>query len=249
MDSYGPLADYYDRLTRDVNYCQWATYIEKMFVTHSISGKLVLDLACGTGSLTFALADLGYEMIGVDSSPDMLAQATVKSYGFDGAKPLFLNQTMENLDLYGTIHGCVCCLDSVNYVTQSETLLQAFQRVHLFLEPDGKFLFDIKAPHSLFMKQDTISLDEREDIFCVWRSESSKDTMHTTHHFTLFHKEGIHWIREEETHTQKIYQPEEITTMLERVGFENIQQFGNLSFEPPTPEDDRIFFFAEKNRA
>lgn len=246
MNSYGPLAGCYDRLTTDVDYKQWATYIQKMFVTKKIPGKTLLDLACGTGSLTFALADLGYEMIGVDSSADMLSQASKKLDDYADKKPLFLNQPMEKLDLYGTIDGCVCCLDSVNYVTKSQSLQQAFRRVHLFLMKGGKFLFDIKSPESLMVQDDEFSLDETEDVFCVWRSELSERTMLCKHYLTLFQKRGDHWIREDETHTQKVYQPQMIEVMLQNAGFTNIQRFGNLSFDAPAKNEERIFFLAEK---
>lgn len=245
MNSYGPLAGCYDNLTTDVDYKQWAAYIQKMFHQAKLPGKTILDLACGTGSLTFALAELGYEMIAVDSSADMLSQASKKAENAS-TKPLFLNQPMEKLDLFGTIDGCVCCLDSINYVTSSQKLQQAFRRVHLFLNPKGKFLFDIKAPQALFVQDDAFSIDETEDIYCVWRSESSQRTMLTQHFITLFQRRGDHWVREDEVHTQKIYQPQMIQVLLENAGFSNVQLFGNLSFQAPTQEDDRYFFLAEK---
>ena len=116
MSSYDFLAGCYDRFTYDVDYAAWAGYIEKHFRKRPLPGNTVLDLACGTGSLTRELALRGYEMIGVDRSPEMLAQAAEKNRGIAPVEPIFLCQSMERLDLYGTIDACVCCLDSVNYV-------------------------------------------------------------------------------------------------------------------------------------
>ena len=116
MGSYESLAACYDGLTYDVDYSAWADYVEKHFARRGLPGRTVLDLACGTGSLTWELARRGYEMIGVDRSPDMLARAAEKDGGGAAVRPLFLCQSMEKLDLYGTVDACVCCLDSVNYV-------------------------------------------------------------------------------------------------------------------------------------
>ncbi len=242
MSSYEILATCYDRLTQDVPYGQWASYIHNQL--SPLTGDIVLDLACGTGSLTFALADLGWEMIGVDLSEDMLAQAMEKNYEYTGKKPLFLCQAMEKLDLYGTIDACVCCLDSINYVTEPQTLQQAFERVFLFLAPEGKFLFDIKSPHAFAEQDGQFSLDETEDIYCVWRTEGSGEIFH--HIFDLFLKQGDLWQREEEIHRQRVYSVECLVSMLENCGFVKIQMFGNLSRNPPTEEEERIFILAEK---
>ena len=114
MNSYDFLAGCYDEFTTDVGYSAWADYIEAHFRRRGLPGKTVLDLACGTGSLTRELAQRGYEMIGVDLSPEMLAEAAEKNQDVDGIPPIFLCQSMDKLDLYGTIDACVCCLDSGN---------------------------------------------------------------------------------------------------------------------------------------
>ena len=146
MNSYETLSVYYDRFTDDVGYADWADFFERLFAREGMQPKLVLDLACGTGSLTKILADRGYEMIGVDASPEMLMQAMQNTMDC-APRPLFLNQRMEELDLYGTVDVCLCCLDSVNYVTEPEVLQKAFERVHLFLEPKtGLFVFDVNTP-------------------------------------------------------------------------------------------------------
>ena len=136
MSSYESLALRYDALTADVDHEAWADYLEKHFSRSPIPIHTVLDLACGTGAMTCLLAQRGYEMIGVDLSAEMLSVATEKAQDLTGViPPMFLQQPMEELDLYGTIDACVCCLDSINYVTRPKALLRAFQRVHLFLEP------------------------------------------------------------------------------------------------------------------
>ena len=123
--AYEFLAGCYDEFTADVPYRRWADYLEKHFARSALPIHTVLDLACGTGSLTKELAERGYEMIGADRSEEMLAVAAEKCRGAGEIAPIFLHQSMEKLDLYGTIDACVCCLDSVNYVTRPRTLAQA----------------------------------------------------------------------------------------------------------------------------
>ena len=118
MMAYGPLAGVYDELTGDVAYEKRADYLERLFSRSRIPVHTVLDLACGTGTMTALLTRRGYELIAVDASPDMLAQAREKAADLVGEPPVFLNQSMPELDLYGTVDAAVCCLDSLNYLTR-----------------------------------------------------------------------------------------------------------------------------------
>ena len=246
MSSYHFLARCYDRLTYDVDYAAWADYIEKHFRKSSLPGNTVLDLACGTGSLTRELALRGYEMIGVDQSPEMLSEAAEKNRGAAPIEPIFLCQSMEKLDLYGTVDACVCCLDSVNYVTDPKKLQRAFGRVHLFLTPGGLFLFDVNSPEKLEGLDGQVFLDETEDTYCVWRAEFSR---HICSYFMdIFQLDGEtgQWERGEELHRERAYTVAELTQMLEQAGFREIKTYGELKMRPPKADEQRIFFTARK---
>ena len=245
--SYGPLAGCYDELTYDVDYPRWADYIEKHFARRHIPGRTVLDLACGTGSLTRELALRGYEMIGVDQSPEMLAQAAEKNRGVSPVEPIFLCQSMEKLDLYGTIDACVCCLDSVNYVTRPDRLRRAFQRVHLFLMPGGLFIFDADTPEKLRAMDGQVFLDETEDTYCVWRGEWSPRRRVCTFGMDLFRREGDVWLRGEELHEEYAYEPEELEDYLRQAGFRDIRRYGDRTLRRPREGEQRIFFTARKD--
>ena len=249
MSSYGLLAGCYDQLTYDVDYAAWAAYLEKHFQKNSLPGRTVLDLACGTGSLTRELALRGYELIGVDRSPEMLAEAAEKNRGVAPVEPMFLCQPMEKLDLYGTIDACVCCLDSVNYVTSPRRLAQAFQRVHLFLMPGGLFLFDVNSPEKLAGLDGQVFLDETEDTYCVWRAEFSKRSRVCSYFMDIFRldRETGRWDRGEELHEERAYTVPELTAMLEGAGFLDIKTYGELKMRPPGPGEQRIFFTARKD--
>ncbi len=249
MESYKFLAGCYDQLTYDVGYSAWADYIEAHFRKRGLPGNTVLDLACGTGSLTRELAQRGYEMIGVDRSPEMLAEAAEKSRDVEGIPPIFLCQPMEKLDLYGTIDACVCCLDSVNYATNPKQLQRAFQRVYLFLMPGGLFLFDINTPAKLQGLDGQVFLDETEDAYCVWRAEYSRRSRLCSYFMDIFRldRETGLWERGDELHQERAYTPEELTGFLQAAGFRDIRQYGNRKMRPPKVGEDRIFFVARKN--
>ncbi len=248
MASYEFLAGCYDELTTDVGYRAWADYLEKHFARAKLPVHTVLDLACGTGSLTWELARRGYEMIGVDQSEDMLAQASEKGEGFSGEKPIFLHQSMDKLDLYGAIDACVCCLDSVNYVTRPAQLERAFARVCLFLMPGGIFIFDINTPEKLRALDGQVFLDETEDAYCVWRAEYSKRRRICTYAMDLFRltPSGL-WERGEELHEEYAYEPDELEEMLRRAGFSHIRRYGERKLRAPRPGEERIFFTARKD--
>ena len=251
MTSDSFLAGCYDNLTYDVGYTAWADYIEKHFQKRGLPGNTVLDLACGTGSLTFELANRGYEMIGVDLSPEMLSEASEKCQDVEGIPPIFLCQSMDKLDLYGTIDACVCCLDSVNYVTDPKKLKKAFERVHLFLMPGGLFIFDINTVEKLMGLDGQVFLDETEDTYCVWRAEYQKRNRICSYFMDIFQldEESGQWERGEELHQERAYTVEELTGFLRDAGFLDIKTYGNLKMRAPQAGEDRIFFVARKDPA
>lgn len=247
--AYEYLAGCYDRFTADVDYAAWADYLEKHFSRSKLPIHTVLDLACGTGSLTCELARRGYEMIGSDLSEEMLALAAEKARDVDGIPPIFLHQAMEDLDLYGTIDACVCCLDSVNYVTRPKLLARAFQRVHTFLMPGGLFLFDINTPDKFRGLDGQLFMDEDEDTCCIWRADYSPRCRICTYGMDLFFREdGDLWRRMEEVHEEYAYEPDELERMLRQAGFRHIRQYGERKMRAPKPGEQRIFFTARKEQ-
>lgn len=243
---YGPLAGCYDAMTEDVNYPAWADFLEKLFARQPRPVHTVLDLACGTGTMSWLLAQRGYEVIGVDISPDMLAVAAEKDLDGVTEPPIFLCQAMEDLDLYGTVDACVCLLDSINHVTRADLLQQAFRRVRLFLEPGGLFIFDVHTPAHLESLDGGMFLDETEDAYCVWRTDYDPRRKICTYGMDVFHRQGDLWRREEEVHEERAYTAEELTAQLIRAGFVNIRQYGERKLRRPKEGEARLFFTARK---
>lgn len=246
MDSYRYLSAYYDRFTDDVGYEKWADYFERRCQEAGLEPEIVLDLACGTGSLTACLAARGYDMIGVDASAEMLMRAMNNTVELT-PRPLFLRQRMEKLDLYGTVGACLCCLDSINYVTDPAKLQEAFRRVELFLEPGGLFLFDVNTEEKFARMDGEVYVREDEDVYCVWQVET--EGKKCTYSFDIFARgENGLWSRDEETHEERIYTADELTEMLQKAGFVDIERRFEPELAPVDGQNDRIFFTARKKQ-
>ena len=207
MTAYGALAGVYDALTGDVGYERRADYLEKLFQKSRIPVRTVLDLACGTGAMTALLTERGYELIAVDASPDMLAAAREKAAGLRGEPPVFLNQSMPELDLYGTVDAAVCCLDSLNYLTSPREVQRTFQRLRLFIAPGGLLVFDINSAAKLAALDGQVFLDETEDVYCVWRTEFDRRSRCCRYWVDLFTRQADGaWRRSGEEHRQRAYE-------------------------------------------
>ena len=244
--TYGALAGCYDAMTEDVNYPAWADYLEKLFAREKRPVRTILDLACGTGNMTFLLARRGYEMIGVDFSPEMLAVAAEKDPGEDAVPPIFLCQSMDRLDLYGTVDACICLLDSINHITQRAVLMESLHRIWLFLEPGGLFVFDVHTPEHLASLDGGLFLDETEDAYCVWRTEFDRRRRICTYAMDVFQREGDVWLRDSEVHEEYAYTSGELSKLLVQAGFEDIRLYGDKKLRRPRDGEDRIFFTARK---
>ena len=241
MNAYGPLAFWYDRLTLDIPYEAFVDFYEKEFSADGGEFKILLDLCCGTGTLTWLLAERGYEMIAADASPDMLMQAASKAAEVS-VPPLFLCQDASALDLYGTVDAAVCSLDGMNYIPESE-LPEVFHRLHLFVRPGGLLIFDIKTPEWLRSVDGSVSVDETEDMLCLWRAEFDTEENAICYGMDIFSKSGSLWRRDCEEHIEYAHEPERLAELLEIAGFENVR----LCCDCPQSDGGRLFITAKRN--
>ena len=243
MESYESLAFSYDELTQDVEYESRADFVEKLFGRAKIPVHTVLDLACGTGTMTAIFTQRGYELIGVDQSEEMLMEAREKAQTLRGIPPLFLHQSMPELDLYGTVDACICCLDSLNYLTRPCEVQRTFERLKLFIAPGGALVFDVHAPHKMEALDDQVFLDERDDIYCVWRTEYRRRAKMLDYYVDMFRlcEDGV-WERSFEEHHQRAYTVRELTQWLKAAGFTGIRTHGDRKLRCSNEHDDRIYF-------
>lgn len=235
---YQDFSFYYDKFAYDIDYGKFYRYYKKIFEKFGLAPKLVLDICCGTGTLTQLMAQ-DYEMIGVDSSWEMLNVAREKD---PQEKILYLNQSMTDFELYGTVDACYSSLDSVNYLLEKKDLLTHFRLVKNYLNPNGLYIFDIstiyKFRHVLGNRTFT---DETETDFFVWQNEYENRLL--TMDLDIFsEQEDGSYGRISETHFERGYTVKEIQKAAEQCGFLVEAVYDDLTFQPYHSKSTRVFF-------
>ncbi len=248
--AYGRLAEVYDRLNAELDYESWADFIRACFEKYADTPPgLVLDLACGTGRMTYALARRGYDMIGVDGSDEMLSEAMM-SCPEDVRMPLFLMQDMRQFELYGTVGAVVCCLDSINYLTEEGDLEACFKTVCNYLDPGGVFVFDVSTPYRfrhIFADNCFVLEDEAEGTFCGWQNYFDESTGLCDFLLTVFERDkNGKYSRFDEQQTERLYTREQLFSALKSAGLVPQTLVGDFNFDDPADNADRWYIVAKK---
>lgn len=244
--AYESLAFAYDGLTQDIDYPAVLDFFESVLSSHGRAVDSVLDLACGTGSMSLLLAKKGYRVLAADISEEMLTVAQQKSAQVPDNPPFFICQPMQRLRLPYGVDAVCCFLDSLNYVTDPKDCRSAIERVYKALNPGGVFFFDINTPYKLRGLNGQVFLDENSDSYCVWRVEFEEETGLCYYGIDLFRKQKALWERSFEQHCEYAYEPEELLCWLREAGFSHVELYGDLRMESPTAEEQRIYFAAFK---
>ncbi len=250
-EMYTSFAQVYDLFMEDTPYAQWADTIHRILTEEGCGGGLVCELGCGTGRMTRELAARGYDMTGIDLSPDMLAIAREMEPP-EGARPiLYLNQDMRGFELYGTMAAIVSVCDCINYITDPGELQQVFALVQNYLDPDGIFIFDINSRYKYqeVLAENTFS-EMREDACYVWENSFDPETQENIYDLELFVREdesGLYQ-RFHETHIQRAYGREEIRGWLEHAGL-FLQRELDLDTGGAVREDSQRICFVARKRA
>ena len=245
--AYGSaFAAWYDLLTGEIDYPARAGYFDQMIRTWIpvTAQTILLDLACGTGSLSVAFSELGYDVIGVDASAEMLSEAAAKN---SGDRPvLFLCQPFDRLDLYGTVDAAVCALDSINHIDDPDTVRKAFERVSLFTVPGGLFVFDVNTEykHRENLADNTYFYDF-DEVYCVWQNTTSQD-LRTEISIDLFGRDGDAYFREEEHFFERAYSHDQLCGWLEEAGYELLGVYAGDTFDPVQEDTQRAVYLARK---
>ena len=248
MASYGDFAYYYDMLTENVDYEKRCEYICSLLAENGVSEGILLDLACGTGTMSLMLSEKGYDVVGVDGSEEMLTQAQEKKME-TGADVIFLCQRMEELDLFGTINAAVSTLDSINHVTDEDTVKEIFRRVSLFMEDKGIFVFDVNTPykHREVLGDNTFIYD-LDEVYCVWQN-STDENLVTTISLDLFEKDEDDeetYYRYSEEFSERAYDLDDIKTWLEDCRFEVLARYEEMTKDDVRSDTQRAVFVARK---
>lgn len=248
MISYESFSEVYDIFMQDTPYELWFENIKKIWQENNINPKLVLDLCCGTGNMTINLSQNGIEMIGIDSSEQMLLKAKQKAEE-SNQEILFLNQDMREFELYGTVDSIICLCDSINYVLEKDELLTVFKLVNNYLNPGGLFIFDI---NSIYKFENLLA----ENSFCettetaayTWENFYDKKERINEFYTNFFILDGKtnQYKRYEEYHYEKGYTIEEIKEIIKKSGLELVQIYDAETLKAPTNETERILFTAKE---
>lgn len=254
---YDAIAHVYDKLNADIDYRAWADFVEKCFDKFLPQRpSLLLDLACGTGSMTVELASRGYDMIGVDMSEDMLSEAYLRS---EGRGILYLCQDMRSFELYGTVGAVTCCLDSINYLLDEADIKKTFRGVHNYLDPDGLFIFDMNTPYKFeniysdnaYILEDEIDPGDGEppfSVYCGWQNHYDAESGICDFYLSLFEERDGAYLRSDEHQRERAYSLDVVKRLLGESGFELLGCFGDFDMSAPKESCERWYLVARAKK-
>ncbi len=248
MEAYSCFAKYYDLFMEDIPYEMWHCYIRSLLREHSIEDGLVLELGCGTGTMTELLAGDGYDMIGVDQSVDMLAQAMEKREA-SKSSVLYLQQDMREFELYGTVRAIVSICDTMNYLLEEEEFVQVLKLANNYLDPKGLFLFDLKTEHYYRdVTGDRVFAENRPDESIIWENLYDEDEKRNEYGVTIFARgtDG-RYDRMEEVHVQRAWDVASIRRMAKAANLTWVAAYDAFTREPVREDSTRIYVLLQEN--
>lgn len=242
--SYSAFARYYDSLTANIDYRKRAEYFHAIINKfHQTNGNILLDLACGTGSISEEMAKLGYDVIGVDCSDEMLGIALDKKFD-NNSNIQYLCQDMRRLDMFGSMDITICALDSINHLANIEDVRKVFENVAFFSEPDALFIFDVNTlyKHRNILADNTFTY-ETDEVYCIWENTLVPETDEVKMNLEFFELEenGL-YSRSSDSFSEKAYSESDIEKLLAETGFEILGKYGDDTFSSPAPDCQRIVY-------
>lgn len=247
MEAYTGFALVYDTFMDNIPYEEWGKYLEELLHEYGVTGGIMLDIGCGTGTLTELMAKKGYDMIGIDYSEEMLDLALEKKE-HSGEDILYLHQDMREFELYGTVNAAISICDSINYITEDDELQKVFQLVNNYLDPKGIFIFDFNTVYKYkeVLGESTIA-ENREECSFIWDNYYYEDEQMNEYELSLFLKEEDGRYRKfEETHYQKAYDLCDIKRLVTKSGLEYVTAYDAFTKNAPHEKSERIYVVARE---
>ena len=242
--AYTGFAEVYDQFMDNVPYGEWAEYLAGLLKEYGCANCLLVDLGCGTGSLTELLDDAGYDMIGIDNSEEMLDIAMEKR-AVSGKNILYLLQDMRAFELYGTVGGIVSICDSMNYITEYEDLVKVMKLVNNYLDPGGVFIFDLNTEYKYQeLLGDRTIAENREEASFIWDNYYDRESRINEYELAVFVKadeEEPLYYKYEEVHYQKAYRLEEIRRAAKEAGLIWEACYEAFTKEEPKTDSERVY--------
>lgn len=246
---YEAFARIYDRVMRDVDYVAWAQHVENLCKRHRFKVKKILDLACGSGSHAFFFLRKEYQVVGIDGSHEMIAQAERKMAVLDRPFPIFHGK-MESFAQEGVDRDfdlVICLYDSLNYILEEEKILACFHEVHAHLRPGGAFIFDVTTEYNLLQNFAGYTFAENFDNYSyIWENDYSIETKVCSSRVTVFERKGGWYEKFVEVHNQRVYPTSTLEAWLEETGFVLLGKYHNTAEAPVKPKAERIHFVARR---
>lgn len=213
----------------------------------------ILDLGCGTGTLTELLAGRGYDMIGIDNAQEML-QIAMDKRAKSGLDILYLLQDMRSFELYGTVGAVISVCDSVNYLLEDEDVVQTFRLVNNYLFPKGVFIFDFNTVYKYeTVIGDTTIAENREECSFIWENYYHEEEQINEYDLTIFVKESVQerngdglYRKFQETHYQRGYRLEQMKEFLHRAGLVFLEAIDADTHAAVRDISERIYVVARK---
>lgn len=244
MSSYSAFARYYDELTANIDYKKRGEYFHEIIKKFKTTNEnILLDLACGTGSISEVMAGLGYDVIGVDNSDEMLGIAMEKKFD-SGLNIQYLCQDMRKLDMFGTVDVTICALDSINHLPSIEDVEKVFEGAAFFSELGGLFIFDVNTlhKHRNILANNTFTYETGE-VYCIWENTLDPETDEVSMELEFFEKlENGLYQRSSDSFSEKAYSEEQLENSLKNAGFQVLAKYGDDTFEPPDENTQRIVY-------
>ena len=247
MGAYTGFAEVYDVFQDNVPYEEWCSYVTGLLKEYQVMDGLVLDLGCGTGSLTGLMARSGYDMIGIDNSGEML-QIAMNKRNASGLDILYLLQDMRGFELYGTVKAVISICDSMNYIMEYQELVEVFRLVNNYLDPKGVFIFDLNTEYKYReLLADNTFAEDREESSFIWNNFYDEEDKVNEYDLTLFVKEGELYRKFEETHYQRAYGLDQIQQAIRDGGMEFVAAYDACTRNPVQQDSERIYVIAREN--
>ena len=248
MEAYTGFAAVYDTFMDDVPYEEWSQYVRSLLTEYGVKDGLVLDLGCGTGSMTELLSAAGYDMIGVDNSEEMLELACEKREK-SGRDILYLCQDMREFELYGTVAAVVSICDCMNYILDLEDLVMVFRLVNNYLDPGGIFIFDMNTEYKYReVMGDCVIAEDREDAAFIWDNQYDEEERMNIYDLSIFVREEKDLYRKyQETHYQRAYSIEEVQSAVLKAGMEWVAVYDAFTRQEPKADSQRIYIIAREH--
>lgn len=243
--SYQQFAYFYDQLMEEAPYELWISYLKQKINQYGITGRRILDVACGTGSISIPLAKEGFEVTGVDLSTEMLAVAQMKA-NEEGLTIPFYHQNMVEMAGFDPFDCIVVFCDSLNYLYTEEQVKKTFENIYSLLKSNGLLLFDVHSLHKIneVFVGNTFGSNDDELSF-IWHCFAGEAENSVEHELTFFSKVNDYYQRFDECHIQRTFSQAEYTKWLKEAKF-IVHEVTDFDQKPVNDETERIFFVCQK---